>query len=95
MGTELICIIASPVLHQGQLDGGESCIVLESGPTRSLVAKFTQRSSLAARKFRTAESCKQGYGQVCANICCRMLWWPTVHQNDVDQLSIHGTTQEF
>ena len=33
-GTESICIVASPVLRRRQLDCGESCIVLESGPTR-------------------------------------------------------------
>ena len=33
-----VCIVASPTLHRGHSDGGESCIVLESGPTRSLVA---------------------------------------------------------
>ena len=46
--TELTCIVASPVLRRGQPNGG---IVQESGPTRSLVAKLPQRSSLAVRKF--------------------------------------------
>ena len=31
------------VLHRGQPDSGESCIVLQNWPTRSLVAKFPQR----------------------------------------------------
>ena len=32
------------MLPRGQPDSRESCIVLQSGPTRSLVAKFSQRS---------------------------------------------------
>ena len=35
-------IVTSFVLCQGQADSGESCSVLQSGPTRSLVAKFPQ-----------------------------------------------------
>ena len=42
------------VLRRGQSDGGESCSVLESRPTRSLVAKLPQRSSLVVRKLRAA-----------------------------------------
>ena len=41
----------------------ESCIALESGPSRSLIATFTQRSSLAVGEFLT-ERCEQGYEQV-------------------------------
>ena len=41
------CIDVSPVLRQVQPDGGESCITLESRPTRSLVAELPRRSSLA------------------------------------------------
>ena len=43
-GTKSTCIVASSVLPRGQPDSRESCIVLQSGPTRSLVAKFSQRS---------------------------------------------------
>ena len=39
-GTELTCIVPSSVLRQGQPDSGEKCIVLQSGLTRSLIAKF-------------------------------------------------------
>ena len=46
-----VCIVAWPVLRRGQSDGGESCIVLESGPTRSLVAKLPQRSSLVRANY--------------------------------------------
>ena len=41
-----------PVLRQGQPDGRESCIVLESGPTRSLVAKLPTRLSLVVLHCR-------------------------------------------
>ena len=44
--SESTCIVASPVLRRGQPDGGESCIVLESGPTHSLIANLPKRSSL-------------------------------------------------
>ena len=37
-----------------QADGRESCIMVESRPTRSLIAKFLQRSSLATCEFRAA-----------------------------------------
>ena len=53
-GIDSTCIVASPVLRLDQPDGGKRCIVLESGPTRSLVAKLPQRSSLSVREFRTA-----------------------------------------
>ena len=48
-GTKSTCIVALPVLGRGQPEGGESCIVLESGPTRSLVTKLTRISYLQAR----------------------------------------------
>ena len=67
--TESTCIAALPVLHEGQPDGGERCIVLESGLTHSLIAKLPQHSSLAVCEFSAAseECCKQGYGQVLQN----------------------------
>ena len=42
---------ASPVLSRSQPDGGDGwlCNCARSGPTRSLVAKLPQRSSLAVR----------------------------------------------
>ena len=54
-------------------------IVLESRPTRSLVGKLPQRSSLAVREFRAAseERCEQGYGRVFAKL--RHI---VAHQND-------------
>ena len=41
------CIVALPVLSQGQSDGGKCCIVLENIQTGSLVAKLPQCLSLA------------------------------------------------
>ena len=41
-------IVASSALHWGQPDSGESCVVLQSWPTRSLVAKFPHRSVIAS-----------------------------------------------
>ena len=46
-GTTLTCIVTSSMLPRGQPDSRETCIVLQSGPTRSLVAKFFQRSIVA------------------------------------------------
>ena len=43
----MTCIVASSVLPRGQPDSRESCIMLQSGPTCSLVAKFSQRSVIA------------------------------------------------
>ena len=44
--TESTCIVCSSVLCRGHPDSGEKCIVLQSGPTRSLVAKFPQCSAV-------------------------------------------------
>ena len=45
------------VLRWGQPGSGESCIVLQSGPTRSLIAKFSQRSVITCS---TRISCSRG-----------------------------------
>ena len=96
-------IVASPVLCRGQPDCGESCIVLESGPTRSLVANFPKCSSLVVCKFRTAgeERCERGYGRVCAKPLCRMSWRlkhiraiAAMYVSSVDLL-FRLTTQQF
>ena len=42
-GTKSTCIVASFVLHRGQPDSGESCNVLWSEPTRSLIAAAFSR----------------------------------------------------
>ena len=44
------------MLRQGQPDGGKCCIVLESGPTRSLVAKLAEHFSLAELEFRVTKN---------------------------------------
>ena len=52
-GTELTCIIGLFLLHQGQPNRGEGYIVLQSGPTRSFIAKFSHvQSSPAVCEFR-------------------------------------------
>ena len=67
-----VSIVALPTLHRGQPDGGESCIVLESGPTRSLVAKLLQCLSLVVRELHVhdagEELCEQGYRRVCVKL---------------------------
>ena len=59
-------------IRRGQADNGESCIVLQSGPTHSLVAiSFRSvQSLLAVREFCAAgeEGCKQDHGWVCVNL---------------------------
>ena len=39
-GIEWTCIVGSSVIRRGPSDSGESCIVLQSRSTRSLIAKF-------------------------------------------------------
>ena len=56
-GTEWTCIIGSSVICRGQSDSGESCIVLQSGPTHSLIAKFPRHSVVACS---TQISCCRG-----------------------------------
>ena len=74
-GVKSTSIIVLPVLRQGHLDRGESCIMLERGPTCSLTAKLLQCSSLTIHEFCPAnkECSKQGYGWVCAKLCCQNL----------------------
>ena len=61
-----------PCFIEASLMVERSCIVLESGPTRSLVAKLLQCSSLVVRKLRVhdagEELCEQGYRRVCAKL---------------------------
>ena len=62
-------IVALSILCPVQPDSGENCTVLQSGPTRCLIAKFPQHSVVACQ-FRGAgeEHCEQGHGWVCANL---------------------------
>ena len=67
------------MLRRGQPDSRESCIVLQSRLTRSLVANFRSiRSLLAVCKFCATgeERCEWGYGQMCANLWCLTSWHP-------------------
>ena len=59
---------ASPVLRQGQPDGGESCIMLESGLT--LVASLPSVCRFVVCEFRAGgeERCEQGYRRVCVKL---------------------------
>ena len=47
--TKSTCIVASSVLRRGQPDSRESYIMLQSGPTRSLVANFPHRLVVACK----------------------------------------------
>ena len=62
--TESTSIVTSSVLW-GQPDNGESCIVLQSGPTRSLVAKFSHRSVIAcSTRILCCRSQERGHGRM-------------------------------
>ena len=66
------------MLCQGQPDGGESCIVLESRSPCSPVAKLLQLSYVVHELCAASEEhCERGYRQVCVELCCRMSWRQT------------------
>ena len=73
-GTELTCIIASSVLPWCQPDRGESCIMLQSGPTCSLVAKFPRCSVFACSM--QISCCRGRTLQQGANCWCLMSCHP-------------------
>ena len=88
------------MLCQGQPDGWESCIMLESGLTHSLIVKVLQRSLLAVCEFSATseECCERGYEEVCAKLFWHMLWHvkyirmiAAMYVSSVDPLSIHFT----
>ena len=95
----MACTVTLSVIRRGPPNSGKSCIVLQSRPTCSLVAKFLSvQSSLAVCEFCAAEEerCEQGHGQVCANLRCRMSWSlkrirtiAATYVSSADQLSIH------
>jgi len=72
-GTEWTYIVGSSDIRRGQSNSGESCILLQSGPTCSLVAKFLQHSVVGEFRAAGEERCKRGHGRVCANLWCQML----------------------
>ena len=95
----MACTVTLSVIRRGPPNSGKSCIVLQSRPTCSLVAKFLSvQSSLAVCEFHAAEEerCERGHGQVCANLRCRMSWSlkrirtiAATYVSSADQLSIH------
>ena len=75
-----------------------SCIVLQSWPTRSLVAKFPQHSVVTCSTqilcSAGKERCERGHGWVCTNLWCLMSWHPKrnssyVSSADLPSDSIH------
>ena len=76
-GTESTCIVGSSVLHQGQPDSGEGCIMLQSRQTRTLVTKLPQRSVVACSTWISVEEhCKRGRKRVCVDLWGLMSWCP-------------------
>jgi len=85
LATKLIFIVASPKLP-GQPDDGESCIVLESGPTHSLAAK---RLSFTVCKLHMQV---MNAVNKATDMCARKTLLPDVkalevHQNDSSYVS--------
>ena len=80
--TKSTCIVASSVLCWGQPDSRESCIVLQSGPTHSLVAKFPHCLVIACSteilccRGRTLQTRPWMDVSLCANLWCLMSWPP-------------------
>ena len=69
------------MLCRGHPNGGESCIVVESRLTRSLVAKPPQRSLLVVREFRSAS--EEHYEYWCVAACKTHVGAPKAHQNEL------------
>ena len=76
-GAESTCSVSLSVLHQCQPDSGEGCIMLQSGPTRSLVGKLPQCSVVACSMWISVEECCEwGRRRVCVNLWGLMSWCP-------------------
>ena len=58
MGPNRLASSVRPCFVEAKPDSGESCIVLQSGPTRSLIAKFPQHSVIACST--QISCCKRG-----------------------------------
>ena len=70
-GAKSTCIIGLSVLHRGQPDSGEGCIVYKADQLiASLLSFCSVQSSPAVREFCAAreEHCEPSHGQVCANL---------------------------
>ena len=102
-GTEWTCIVGSSVSRWGQPDSGESCIVLQSRPSRSFVAKFPQRSIVACSTWilccrgRTLRQTRPRMS-VCEPLMPNVVS-PKVHQNNcsykLSRPTFGFTTREF
>ena len=83
-------IVASSVLLWGQPDSGESCVVLQSGPTCSLIVKFSQRSPIACSMqfscFRERTLWTRPWMGVCKPLMADVVV-SKVHQNNHSQMS--------
>ena len=75
-GAKLTCIVGSSVLHQGQPNSREGCMVYKADQLiASLLSFRSDQLSPAVREFCTGreECCEQSHRQVCVNL---MLWRP-------------------
>ena len=93
LAARVYCIVASSVLSQGQPDSGESCVMLQSWPTRSLVAKFSQCSVVTCSTHFSC--CERGHGRVCVNIWCLMSWRPKCIRTTAAMWAHSGPTFGF
>ena len=89
-GTEWTCIVGLSVIRRGQPDSGESCIMLQSGQTRSLVAKFPQCSvitcSMRISCYRGRMLQTRPQTSVCEPLMPDVVS-PKVHQNNCSNMS--------
>ena len=90
--TELTYIVASLVFCQGQPNGRETCIVLESSPTCSFCNVHTQTSYCNWGMLQTSWDHKR----VHAKLCCQMSWClkrirmiTAIYTSSTDLLSAH------
>ena len=74
---------------RGQRGRRESGTLLENGPTQSLVAIASQRSSLAVREFHTAseERCRRGYDRSVQTLL-QGVSVPETHSNSLRELKL-------
>ena len=84
------CTVGSSVLRQGQPDIGESCIVLQSEPTRSLIAKFPQcpvvAGSMQILRSRGGTLQMRPWTGVCEPLMPNVVA-PKVHRNNCSYVS--------
>ena len=85
------------MLCQGQPDGGESCIVLESRSPCSPVAKLLQLSYVVHELCAASdERCERGYRQLCVETLLPDVVAPDMHQNDCSYVcELSGPTFDY